>query len=261
MMTVDPRRPPLRTILALSLLALLLVVPGCEVTLGEQTYDPIPITKGAAGRILRSTVDVRVTQQDGATIRGSLGTGVVVGRGGLVVTADHVLTFGDGGRVGEQIEVIAADGRRGSAVVVARVPDQDLALLKVSLQGLRPATFAPDLGDVDPGARVLAVGAPHRFVDRVRRGRVLRILTGSASVEGRDFDVLIQSSARIRRGFSGGPLADARGRLIGITIASTVPVQGGERTALAVPADVVLDALRQIQPVGAGLDMALQRQR
>jgi S1-C subfamily serine protease len=228
---------------ALLLLALPLASEGCGTLLDEQTYKPIPIQSGAEGRIVASTVDVRASRREGDLLITSLGTGVVVREDGLIVTADHVLTDEDGQSRGE-IEVIVADGRSADGVLVARVPARDLAFVRVDLAGLRPATLWPDLERVAVGDRVLAVGAPHNFERFVVRGRILGVTgDGTVRVEGRDLGPLIQSSARIRRGFSGGPLADARGRLIGINVGSTEPGEDGRRTAVAVPAQAVADAL------------------
>jgi len=227
---------------ALLLLALPLASEGCGTLLEEQTYKPIPIQSGSEGRIVASTVDVRASRREGDLLISSLGTGAVVRADGLIVTADHVLTGEDGQSRGE-IEVIVADGRRADGVLVARVPARDLAFVRVDLAGLRPATLAPDLERVAVGDRVLAVGAPHTFERYVVRGRILDVLDDSVRVEGRDLGPLIQSSVLIRRGFSGGPLADARGRLIGITVGSTEPGTDGRRTAVAVPAQAVVEAL------------------
>lgn len=227
---------------ALLLLGVPLATDGCAALVDQQTYAPIPIQQGAEGRIVASTVDVRASRRDGDLLITSLGAGVVVREDGLIVTADHVLTREDGKPRGD-IEVIAADGRRADAMLVARVPTRDLAFVRVDLAGLRPATLAPDLARVAAGDRVIVVGAPHNFERYVVRGRVLDVLRESVLVEGRDLGALIQSSARIRHGFSGGPLADARGRLIGITVGSTEPAGDGRRTAVAVPAQAVAEAL------------------
>jgi S1-C subfamily serine protease len=216
---------------------------GCETLLVEgQSYEPIPIQPGAKGRIVASTVDVHAVRREGDLLITSMGTGVVVDADGLIVTADHVVTPSDGS-VEASIEVIAADGRVADAVLVARVPANDLAFVRADLAGLRPATLAPDLERLSPGDRVLAVGAPHNFERFVARGRVLAVLESGVLVEGRDLGTLIQTSARIRRGFSGGPVADTRGRLIGITVGSTDPAGDCRRTAVAVPAQVVASAL------------------
>jgi S1-C subfamily serine protease len=227
---------------ALLLLAFPLATDGCATLVEQQTYKPIPIQSGAEGRIVASTVDVRASRRNGDLLITSLGAGVVVREDGLIVTADHVLT-GENGESRGEIEVIAIDGRRADAVLVARVPARDLAFVRVDLAGLRPATLAPDLERVAAGDRVIVVGAPHNFERYAVHGRVLGVLTGSVLVEGRDLGTLLQSSARIRHGFSGGPVADARGRLIGITVGSTEPGQDGRRTAVAVPAQAVAEAL------------------
>jgi S1-C subfamily serine protease len=229
-------------IAALLVLGLPLAGDGCATLSDQKTYAPIPIQRGAEGRIVASTVDVRASRRDGDLLTSSLGTGVVVRRDGLIVTADHVLT-GDDGRPRGEIEVVAADGRRADGVLVARVPARDLAFVRVDLAGLRPATLAPDIARVDAGDRVIVVGAPHTLERYVVRGRVLTEPSDLFRVEGRDLGVLIQSTARIQRGFSGGPVADTRGRVIGITVGSTEPASDGRRTAVAVPARAVAEAL------------------
>lgn len=245
---MNARALPLRRAFAVLLLAgVLLALSGCDLTIQEETYEPIPIQSGAVGRIVASTVDVQARERDGDIIRTSLGTGVVVRADGLVVTADHVLAPEPGGVASRDIEVIDIEGRRADATLVARIPDRDLAFLRVDLAGLRPATIAPDLSRLTRGDRVIAVGAPHHFRRFAVRGRIVDVLRDAIRVEGRDLGVLIQSTVRIREGFSGGPLADARGRLIGITVGATVPVQGDPRTAVAVPAQAVADALALLE--------------
>lgn len=237
-----------RSLLRIGLLAALLVLglplatDGCATLVDRETYAPIPIQPGAVGTIVASTVDVRASRTDGDMVVTSLGTGVVVRADGLIVTADHVITEEDGRSRGK-IEVIVADGRHADAVLVARVPTRDLAFVRIDLAGLRPATLAPDLASVTAGDRVIVVGAPHTFERYVARGRVLDTPNDSFLVEGRDLGTLIQSSALIRHGFSGGPVADARGRLIGITVGSSEPGGDVRRTAVAVPAQVVDQAL------------------
>lgn len=249
---VEPTRlirlAPRLALLVVGLLLLALLTGACQLDVdGGLRYQPIPVQPGAVGRVVASTVDVRVSAPpENGLVRQSLGTGVIISRDGVVVTALHVVTMDDRGPV-DSIEVILADGRHTLADLVAKVPGRDLALLAIRLDDLHPAQLVPDLTGVQAGDRVFAVGAPHRFVRRVARGRVLEIVRGMPIAQGRQPGTLIATSARIRRGFSGGPLADARGHVIGINLATA---EGGavyRRSSLAVPAPVVLAALAQLR--------------
>jgi serine protease Do len=230
-------------------LALLSLVAGaCSLDLvPRQTYPPVRIQPGAVGAVVSSTVDVQVsgTPKDGL-IRESLGSGVIVSRDGIIVTARHVVTLAGGGPI-DSIRVILADGRQADAELLSQVPGRDLAFLRIHLGGLHPARLAPDLSQVQLGERVFAVGGPHRFATAVVRGHVLEVLHGLEIVPGRGPGTLIASSVAIRRGFSGGPLADTRGRVIGIDLATAVSGLERTKSSLAVPAAAVAAGLRQLR--------------
>ena len=123
---------------------------------------------------------------------------------GLIVTTDHVIEDDDNIRVGD---------RSIAATVVGRDPATDLALLRAEpLQ----ASAAPHgrLGDVRPGQIVLALG------NAGQRQVTVGIVSGFSgqfrSWRGGETQSLIQTTAELLPGFSGGPLVDAEGRIIGI---------------------------------------------
>jgi S1-C subfamily serine protease len=137
------------------------------------------------------------------------GSGVLWSPAGTVITADHVLERD------EDIRVVLADGRELPATLVGRDPSSDLAVLRVAAEGLptggvgdgdavRVGHFVLALGRSGPGPAsasvgiVSAVGGPWRS----RRG---------ATVEG-----YLRTDLTLYPGFSGGPLVDARGQVIGI---------------------------------------------
>ena len=105
-------------------------------------------------------------QPDGEPQRtSSLGSGVIVGAEGFIVTNHHVIENAD------QIEVSIADGRQLRAKVVGTDPDTDIAVLKVDAHDLPAITFSrPDsltVGDV-----VLAIGNPFGVGQTVTMGIV-----------------------------------------------------------------------------------------
>ena len=64
-----------------------------------------------------------------------------------------------------------------------------------------------------------------------------------------DLTTLIESSTQLQQGFSGGPLADAEGRVMGINVATLDGSGEPETLGLAIPSTVVLQAAEELRPV------------
>jgi serine protease Do len=162
-----------------------------------------------ADRVRRSTVQVE------GRGRGA-GSGVVWRADGLVVTNAHVLRGGGGAQVS------LSGGRRLRATVAAVDRQLDLALLQTDARDL-PAANIGDSDALRVGELVFAVGSPYGHPGVVTVGIV-------HSGETRRW---IQSDVRLAPGNSGGPLADAEGRVIGI---NTMVVN---RLGLSIPSNIV----------------------
>lgn len=144
--------------------------------------------------------------------------------GGLIVTAHHVVEKSDGIKVG------LPNGETVEATLVGRDPSHDLAILRAEtgLAGLPHAEAAPKVGNI-----VLALGRPGKAVQAS-----MSILTGWAR-SGQD--EILQTGVVMYPGFSGGPLIDASGRLLGM---NTSAMGGGASYAL--PLAVINAAAAQI---------------
>ncbi len=127
--------------------------------------------------------------------------------GGLVLTNAHVATHRE-----SQVELW--DGRRLPARVTARDTRRDLATLQIAAPGLEAATPG-DSGALRAGELVIAVGNPMGFAGAVSTGVVHSI--GRLPGMGRQSWIL--ANVRLAPGNSGGPLADAQGRVVGINTA------------------------------------------
>lgn len=164
----------------------------------------------------RSVVEVR-------TPGAGHGAGTIWQSDGLVVTNHHVVPR-------DWAEVVLADGRRLTATVVARDERNDLALLELAADGL-PAVAVGDSGRLRVGELVVAVGHPFGVRGAATIGVVsTAMLPRPVSLPVRE---LIRADVLLGPGNSGGPLADARGRVVGIN----AMVVGG--MALAVPDHLV----------------------
>jgi serine protease Do len=144
---------------------------------------------------------------------------------GVVITNSHVVS-------GDTAMVELADGRALEGRVTARDPDRDLAVVSVRATDLRPAPLRSS-ESVRVGELVFAVGSPLGVAGAVTAG-VVHSVGKPARVRRGPFGPSrrarwVQADIRLQPGNSGGPLADARGRVVGIN----TMIAGG--LALAVP--------------------------
>ena len=182
-------------------------------------------------------------QLDGDTQHSSsLGSGVIVGPEGYILTNHHVVEAAD------EIELALADGRKAPAKVVGTDPETDLAVLKVNISGLPAATFGnPDklsVGDV-----VLAIGNPFGVGQTVTMGIVSAL--GRSHLGISTFENFIQTDAAINPGNSGGALVDATGNLVGINSAIYSRSGGSLGIGFAIPANLAKHVMEQIVRTGS----------
>ena len=175
-----------------------------------------------AERLRRSTVQVL----PGGS-RGGGGSGVVWSSDGLIVTNAHVARA-------PAAAVVLWDGRRVEGRVTVRDPRRDLAALRIPAAGLEPATPG-DSNAVRPGELVMAVGSPLGFAGALSTGVVHSV--GALAGMGRQN--WIRADVQLAPGNSGGPLADAQGRVIGI---NTAIVNG---LGVAVPSNAAVEFVRR----------------
>jgi len=155
---------------------------------------------------------------------GGRGSGVVWRQDGVVITNDHVVA-------GERAEVDLADGRRMEARVIRRDPTRDLASLQLPVTGLT-AVPVGESRRLRTGELILAVGNPLG----VERAVTVGIVSGTPQdvwVGRRLMPEMVQADVDLYPGNSGGPLVDARGRVVGIN-----SMVMGPGMALAVPSHV-----------------------
>jgi serine protease Do len=157
-----------------------------------------------------------------------MGSGVIWASDGLIVTNAHVAT-------GRRVGVVLPGGGSLEARLLAWDPERDLAALAIDAHGL-PAAAVGDSATLRVGELVVAVGNPLGLAGAVTAGVIHAI--GPRRSVGPCF---IQSDLRLAPGNSGGPLANAHGRVIGIN----ARVAGG--LALAVPSILVRRFLAPLQ--------------
>ncbi len=169
----------------------------------------------------------------------NLGSGVLVGRDGHVLTSHHVIDSADG------IMVLLADGSRERAKLVGSDPETDLAVLRIERRDVPSIEFG-DSDSVRVGDVVLAIGNPFGVGQTVTMGIVGAL--GRSQLGINTFENFIQTDAAINPGNSGGALIDAQGRLIGINTAiySRNGSPGSLGIGFATPISTARSVLEQI---------------
>jgi S1-C subfamily serine protease len=180
---------------------------------------------------------------------GGLGSGFVLDAEGFIATNTHVVTNGPRLARAREVFVDFADGNRVPARIVGTDPNADVALLKVEPRGLSLTPLA--LGHVEElrvGEPVAAIGSPFGEEQSLSVGVISALDRNIESLTDFGIGDAIQTDAAINRGNSGGPLLNARGRVIGINAQIKTETGEGAGVGFAIPVDTArrsLDRLRK----------------
>src|ERR1700733_3160966 len=140
----------------------------------------------------------------------------------LILTADHALES-------DEIEIVRADGKTENATVAGRDPSTDLALLRVEKAGT-PLEFA-SVDALRVGAIVLAVARDDDGDLAASMGVISALGAPWRTWHGGDIDRFVRPDLSLYPRFSGSPLVDVTGRVIGLNTGGLSP-----RQSLTVPA-------------------------
>jgi S1-C subfamily serine protease len=190
---------------------------------------------GVVGILATTQVDAGGTPYDSPQTQEGVvaGSGFVLDRQGHILTSDHVVEGAT------RLHVTFADGHKVHARVVGRDPVLDLAVLSVRVprSTLHPLALG-SAGSLRVGDPVAAIGDPFDLDRSVSAGIVSAVGREMTAPNGFAIPDAIQTDAAINHGNSGGPLLDARGRVVGVAaqIADS-GVDGNVGVGFAVPID------------------------
>jgi serine protease Do len=174
--------------------------------------------------------------------RPSLGSGVIVGDDGYILTNAHVV-----GRQTAGITVTLADDREFAADLVGRDESTDIALLRIEASGL-PTIPWGDSSELRVAEWVLAVGNPFQLNQTVTLGIVSAV--GRDNLGVARYEDFIQTDAAINPGNSGGALINARGELVGINTAILSDSGGYQGVGFAVPSNLASRVMKDLVAYG-----------
>ena len=173
------------------------------------------------------------------------GSGFIISSDGLIVTNKHVI-------FDEKAEytVLTNEGKKYNAKVLARDPNKDLAIIKISASNL-PIIHLGDSSSLKLGQTAIAIGnALGEFRNTVSVGVIsglARSIVASGGGLSEKIEGLIQTDAAINQGNSGGPLLNLKGEVVGINVAM---VSGAQNIGFAIPINQVKRAIESVQRSG-----------
>jgi serine protease Do len=165
-----------------------------------------------------------------------LGSGVVVGEDGVILTNNHVV------RGADELTVILYDGTRLPAKVLGSDARTDIAVLKVDTDHLVAMPFGNSDG-VKIGQWVLAVGSP--FSENLQHTVTAGIVSavGRSGMNLNEYEDFIQTDAAINPGNSGGALVNLDGELVGINSAIASRTGGSNGIGFAIPSNMAMEVM------------------
>ncbi len=169
-------------------------------------------------------------------IESALGSGVIVSKGGLIVTNAHVINGA------QEITIALADGNEYPASLILSDPASDLALLQITGETIEfPFVTLKPSESLEVGDLVLAIGNPFGVGQTVTSGIVSA--QGRSALDINDFNFFIQTDAAINPGNSGGPLVAMDGKVVGINTAIYSRSGGSMGIGFAIPSEMVASVI------------------
>ncbi len=172
-------------------------------------------------------VAARKAANGNAPAQEGTGSGVVIAPDGYILTNEHVV------QGAASLSVTLHDGTSLDATLVGTDPATDLAVIRANGSGLPYATLG-ESGKLKAGQLVIAIGNPLGFSSTVSTGVVSALGRALRSRDGRLIENIIQHTAPLNPGNSGGPLVNSQGRVVGVNTAIIAMAQG---IGFSIPSD------------------------
>jgi putative serine protease PepD len=227
------------------------VVREVPVANSQPAASPTPLSVNQIyQRAYKGVVEITVTAEGSESPFGGpraqgQGSGFVYDRQGHVVTNQHVV------QGASSVSVRFWNGQTYDAEVVGTDASTDLAVLDVDAPAsvLSPLQLG-DSSDVQVGDGVVAIGSPFGLEQTVTSGIVSALHRQMTAPNEFSINDSIQTDAAINHGNSGGPLLNARGRVIGVNAQIESESGGNDGVGFAIPSNTVRSIVSQLVQTG-----------
>jgi S1-C subfamily serine protease len=225
------------------------VEPACHCEVGAEGRQDVELLD-AYSRAVTTVVEAvgpavvgistRSLQPEGRSGQMGSGSGVIITPDGYILTNEHVV------RGANHLIATLQDGMSFDAALVGTDPSTDLALIRAGGSAL-PYAAMGDSSALRVGQLVIAIGNPFGFQSTVSTGVVSALGRALRSRDGQLIENIIQHTAPLNPGNSGGPLVDSRGRIVGLNTAIIAMAQG---IGFSIPSDTAKWVVSQLLTVG-----------
>jgi len=198
------------------------------------------VEKGYPGVVTITTEQIVNDMFSRTMLQSGAGSGWILDKSGIIVTNNHVVEGAS------KVVIQLSDGRTSEVTAdkVYRDPLTDMAIIKVDLPNL-PALDIGDSGKLRVGDWVVAIGNPLGKGTKAKEGIVSGLKVSLSLDEEESLYDLIETSAAINAGNSGGPLLNMKSQVIGITSAKIASV-GVEGMGYAISINSALPILQEL---------------
>lgn len=193
-----------------------------------------------------SVVAITTSAKANGTIMGQYvskgaGSGVIISEDGYIITNTHVI------ETASSITVKLSNNQQFNATIIGTDVTTDISIIKINATGLKPAT----LGDSDKllvGQTIIAIGNPLGELGGTVTTGIISALDRELSISGQSMN-LLQISAAVNPGNSGGGLFNVNGELVGIVNAKSSGAEV-EGLGFAIPINDIKDVIKQLIETG-----------
>ncbi|HZD59990.1 MAG TPA: trypsin-like peptidase domain-containing protein [Anaerolineae bacterium] len=168
------------------------------------------------------------------------GSGVIISPDGYILTNAHVV------HQAKQLTAMLQNGTALKCSIIGSDPASDIAVIQANASDLQHASLG-DSAKLRVGQLIIAIGNPLGLSSTVSTGVVSALGRALHSTDGRLIENIIQHTAPLNPGNSGGPLVDARGQIVGINTAVIAMAQG---IGFAIPSNTARWVITQLMAYG-----------
>lgn len=208
-----------------------------DVLTGSQIYDL------GCSQVVGVNTSVSTTNIFGQSTSSAVaGSGFIISSDGYILTNYHVIEYA--ATYGYELSVMLYDGTSYDAEIIGYEADNDVAVIKINAEGLKPVTFGSS-DNMKVGETVYAIGNPLGELEFTMTTGSISALDRYVTTDSNTSINMFQIDAAVNSGNSGGPVYNSKGEVIGIVTAKYSST-GVEGLGFAIPIDDAVNISSQL---------------